>query len=291
MHKGLVSNRALYELLEHGASGEVMAVFSSAVYFKLSDKTCMLHDMAYGTIPFGISLPDINGNARNLGLEPGMKLRAKCGYLSTEAAFQMQISYKQSLTHPAKLSQLRSFAENAQRVLSDTQRSELRVYCAGNIAEVDKSKIEDIFAKTAYTGLLGLEQAMLENKPEAIEKALQKLIGLGRGLTPSLDDFLCGLVFVLLYAAREWHCSIPSLSALVAGIRTIAPRQTNEYSMAYLLSAAAGEDFSLMRECLENSGSDEACKSIEALLMVGASSGADMLSGMCFASNYILKQR
>lgn len=291
MHKGVVSNRALYELLNRGTSGEVMAVFSSAVYFRLSDKTCMLHDTAYGNIPFGISLPDINGKARNLGLEPGVKLRAEGGHLNSDTGFQMQLSYKQSLSHPAKPSQLRSFAEKAASVLRDTQRSELRVYCAGNIAEIDKSKIEDIFAKTAYKGLLELERGMLENKPESIEKALQKLIGLGRGLTPSLDDFLCGLVFVLLYAAREWDCSMPGLTALVEGIRIIAPLQTNVYSMAYLLSAAAGEDFSLMRECLENSGLDEAYKSIEALLKVGASSGADMLSGMCFASNYILKQR
>ena len=105
-------------------------------------------------------------------------------------------------------------------------------------------------------------------------------LGLGRGLTPSFDDFITGLLVTLEHASSVWGLKHPALGFLAQEISALAPLRTNRFSAAYLLAAARGGDFSLMRNCLELRPSAD---SLTALLGVGSSSGSDMLCGMVYA--------
>lgn len=292
MLKGSVGNDKLFELFQGGGSGEVAGVFSSAVYFSLSGKMCLLHDSSYGIIPFGIALPELAGRAEELGLAPDMKLSLESSVLSNKTAgFEIKLLFEREAVKPVAFDCLPAFACGAERMLKTHGHSALAAYCMGSVAQVDKNSIEDIFAKTAYKGLVELEMAMSNPRLESMTNALKKLLGLGRGLTPSLDDFICGMLYVLNYAGRTWSYKAPCLNELCRSVDELAGECTNAYSAAYLLAASAGEDFSLMRLCLENSLKEDAAYSIKKLMRVGASSGSDMLCGMCFAANYILKQR
>ena len=183
------------------------------------------------------------------------------------------------------------FLKKAIDVLISTEKSSFSVYCIKDMDEIEKSEIADIFAQAAYTGIRKLYQAIELNSEEMIESALSKLIGLGRGLTPSMDDFLCGMLFVFHYCKNNLSYKLNFLAGLSSNAKKLALCNTNTYSAAYISAASEGEDFSLMRSCLESVAEKSFYDNVNSLLSVGSSSGADMLSGMCFAAKYILKQQ
>ncbi|MDR7484476.1 MAG: DUF2877 domain-containing protein [Armatimonadota bacterium] len=109
------------------------------------------------------------------------------------------------------------------------------------------------------------------------------IAGRGPGLTPSGDDLLAGI----MHAATVW----PSLASRARGadLRTIlrdaaAPR-TTRISAAYLDAAAGGsasEPWHALVAGLRQSQA-AACAAVRRLLAVGETSGADALTGFCWA--------
>jgi len=292
MLEAIVSNEGLFNALSESARGELIGVFSSGVYFRINGKVLMLHDISFGTLPFGIAVEGIDKRCKELGLEAGMKLSLERGVFSTEnGELKLRLKYLESSSKPVIIECIPAFAKKAEDALQASGRSALSAFAPCEPEKLAPEDIEDIFARAGHKGISLLVPAMAACDTELMEEALLKLIGLGRGLTPSFDDFLCGALFVLHYAVKNWKLELPCVVPLSDFVKKITPERTNVYSACYLHAAAAGEDFSLMRSCLENCGGLQAQESFERLMNVGGSSGCDMLSGMCFAANYILKQR
>ncbi len=107
--------------------------------------------------------------------------------------------------------------------------------------------------------------------------AAQKLAGLGQGLTPSGDDFLMGA----LYAA--WIIHPPEIASELANeIANTAVPLTTSLSAAWLSSAGRGEAGILWHEFFDALvvGDELRIKeSVEKILAVGETSGADALAG------------
>ena len=290
MLEGLTANRNLYDLLCGANVGRVDGVFSSGIYFYIGDKLLMLHDRDYGFLPFGIAIANFEGNGKNMGLETGDELRCENGLISAaNSSLKLRVSCCEDMPVATDYKALTAFADKAANMLEKNRRSEFSVYSSCEISDIDKGSIKDIFAAGAYKGMAALVPAMIKADPAELESALMKLIGLGRGLTPSMDDFICGCMFVLNYARDNWGTEIQCLDAMKCTLEKIVPQRTNVYSAAYILSAGRGDDFSIMRHCIENAENQSFDTWAQKLLLVGGSSGADMLSGMCFAANYILK--
>lgn len=289
--EGKLGSAGLYELLSAPGRGEVLGVFSSGVYFSLGGKTLMLHDSSYGTLPFGIGIDAFGNKAKTLDLEPGMEALSDKGLLVfPEGCLSISLRLEPARMNAADIACLPDFLEKASALLESSGRSALSIYAGGFPPELKKEEIEDIFAVAAYEGLRALSHELESGIVPEEDSAVSRLIGLGRGLTPSLDDFLCGMLCVLGYGEKNWGINIPALEGLRSRVKVLAPEKTNACSAPYLLAAAEGGDFSLMRDCLESCSAQRE-KRLNSLLLVGGSSGADMLCGMCFAANYILKQR
>lgn len=107
-------------------------------------------------------------------------------------------------------------------------------------------------------------------------KELSRLIGLGNGLTPSGDDFLCGLLAGAAILNTEQHSFITSLKTLI----TEHLRDTIDISAAFLACALQNE-FSLAVNSLETCSSIDELR--ESFLAIGHSSGIDTLCGVYFA--------
>lgn len=290
--EGWISGERLFKFLSAGVRGKVLAAFSSGVYLDFCGETVMLHDKEHGYLPFGIAIGDFKGRGKNLGLEPGTEIVCSDGILTCPAVdFFLKIYKAEERKKLCTSDPLPEFVRNTASYPELDKRSGLWVYAPCEPESLDKDNIEDVFARTAHKGLVMLVDALDSCSIELMENALHRLLGLGRGLTPSLDDFLCGMVFTMHYAEGHLGYKQPYLYVLSETLIKNVPMRTNVYSAAYLLSAAAGEDFSLLSECLENSGNTRFFDCVQRLLNVGSSSGADMLSGMCFAANYILKQQ
>ena len=292
MIKGSVANRKLFELFSKPGEGKIIGVFSSGIYFDYSGRTILLHDEQGGALPFGISLPRFNGHGHYLGLEADMPVCCETGnLLRLGKNLYIQLVYTECTQKITSRDNLRLFFEYAKDLLLRSEKSAFSIYGIKDTEKFEKSQIADIFARAAYTGINELSCAMEENSADRVEYCLSKLVGLGRGLTPSMDDFLCGMLFVFHYSKNYWDYKAKFLDVLSSCVKELALQNTNAYSAAYIISAAEGEDFSLMRQCLESAADEDFFDCVNRLLSVGSSSGADMLSGMCFAAKYILKQQ
>ncbi len=117
--------------------------------------------------------------------------------------------------------------------------------------------------------------AALAGSPEA-PPPTEGLVALGPGLTPSCDDFLCGVMAALNYLG---HRDIAA--RLAASVLPVAERETSLISAAYLRCAAEGHASAVLYEALESvlSGGRDLEARLDAVHAVGHTSGWDSLVG------------
>ena len=126
-------------------------------------------------------------------------------------------------------------------------------------------------------------QALLDLAPgqgDWLEK-LPELLGLGEGLTPAGDDFICG--WLLAQQALDLDLSIPAQGARsLTDLPVLARERTTTLSAALITCAAAGQadERLLQAQAWLLTGAGDAEKIKEELLTYGSSSGADALAGM-----------
>ena len=129
-------------------------------------------------------------------------------------------------------------------------------------------------------------QARLQSSIAALLQALETntatlpvtaLLGLGMGLTPSGDDFLCGLLIALHLPESPFAAQLPCLRAQV--LAELAA--TNAISAAFLRDAAAGQVSAPVQEFVAAlCGKQALAPALEALVSLGHRSGYDLLSGI-----------
>jgi hypothetical protein len=107
------------------------------------------------------------------------------------------------------------------------------------------------------------------------------LVGAGRGLTPSGDDALCGV----LLALRAGGAPAEALSAVSAAVtRSLAA--TTSLSASLLLAAAAGcavPEVATVANAVSRGDGTGVGEALPAVLAIGHSSGADLLAGLAGA--------
>lgn len=289
---GVVYDEKLLRRFYSGEELELVGAFSEGVYFNGPCGIVLIHDSQYGSLPFGIAVRAFSGSGRELGLVPGSKaVLSSEGLRGIGYSLQVLVSpgrpYRSVPYMPSKESLYKLYRISLS-VLGESERASLLPYCIPPGAEVQRDKLTDDFARAGLGHMLLFRSAIAKNDSPALPEALSGLIGLGRGLTPSFDDFLTGMLFALNYSLKTWGLELPILSELSLEITKQAARRTGVISAAYLLASAGGGDFSMLRECLEPLGTQQAMSKMRSLLLVGGSSGADMLSGMAFAIGCIL---
>jgi hypothetical protein len=109
---------------------------------------------------------------------------------------------------------------------------------------------------------------------------VRALTGLGPGLTPSGDDFLCGAMIVLHILGHR-----PALFDLAAAVRACAT-STNRISRAHSAAAAAGQGSAAIHELLDDLLRGERSDldgRLDAIDRIGHCSGWDALAGLVTA--------
>jgi hypothetical protein len=120
--------------------------------------------------------------------------------------------------------------------------------------------------------------------PQPLHRAVAALVGLGPGLTPSGDDFLCGF----LAAAWARRPEPDPGGGLVAALnRAVAASlgATGEISASLLRVAIRGHwptPLADLARALAGDRSSEALDGLERLCALGGSSGADLATGFLF---------
>ena len=135
-------------------------------------------------------------------------------------------------------------------------------------------------ANEPITALRAWLQAALAGAAAAPPR-LDALIGLGPGLTPSGDDFLCGAMAALHYVGRR-----DVAARLAAAVLPTAQTATSLISASYLRCAAQGEASEVLfeaLECLLEGGQFGLQTRLDAIEVVGHTSGWDSLAGAAAA--------
>jgi len=110
------------------------------------------------------------------------------------------------------------------------------------------------------------------------------LLGLGRGLTPAGDDFLCGFLLASFYV-NESAARMENEPDLFHQIAAEAQKKTTALSAALIKCAAMGEGDERLLDALRwiAQGERNIAHARESLLSYGSSSGVDALAGMLTA--------
>lgn len=275
---------------KHGLTA--VGVFSSGIYFEDERQNIlMLHDRTYGSLPFGFAGADISDRAKELGLTVGsvLKLENCCllsenGALFAEVKFSEYVPEKPSATARVGLDFLKT---RGKAYLTAQKKSTLSIFAAKAASEIDRSELDDAFAAVGLAGVLKIERGLRTADVSELSAGLDGVLGLGRGLTPSFDDFITGMLTTYHFCAAQWGIELPAGAELSSLVAEKAREKTNRYSAAYLMTAASGGRFSAIFDVLSSAGGENWLTAAEKLISIGASSGADMMAGMIFAARII----
>jgi len=271
--------------VDPSGTGEVTGCFSAGCYFRMEQGLYMLHDVSYGAVPFGIALEDVRALLAEYGPEPGTAVTAAEGELQfASSALRVRLA-KPEERPERKITAMDTAlaAKSVLRILADTDHGCVKGLCAeaDALRRGEAPQFEDLYCRVAARGLAKFLPALAENDPDGMREGLMGFIGLGLGLTPSMDDFMTGFLYAS-HVLAETGRALPYMSALPALVKTVAEARTSEISAAYLRAAADDDYFSIVEDTAIAllRGDVHSARSI---LRVGSNSGADILTGMYFA--------
>ena len=126
-----------------------------------------------------------------------------------------------------------------------------------------------------------LKSSLSSRNKVAVYESLSNLLGYGEGLTPSGDDFICGL-FLAAYAWQEILFPGFALQKTIRKIIESAREKTTTLSANLIACSASGSADERIIRCVQwlNSGKDSVALIMKELQSYGSSSGLDTLAGM-----------
>lgn len=260
--------------LEEAHQGRVLMANSAGIYLTLDGQILLICDEIWGCVPIGIGIRNFAEVVKKLPLTVGdpVSCGKSCLHLGGRRITITEIKWKCTVSGDKEHLLLLSGGIDALR-----HREKGLAPLASRLLEGDPSEENwNPWCRMACPRLETLCRGLQTGDAAAVERCVKSLLGLGPGLTPSADDVLCGMLYPLL---QEGH---PGASMLRQAVCDHADSRTHPVSAAYLKAIANGEVFSRLEDVWfgrENS--------LEALLEVGSSSGADMLLGLCLAENLL----
>ncbi len=304
----MIGTQAL-TILKRNFRGKIYSVHSNCFYCMFIDKQILLiHEDNYGVIPFGIAINGLSYFLAEKKLKRGMEVVCHdLNFYVPEMNFTLSLNDQDQLSGKAK--------EHSHSVSSTVVRSNLhyasqflmdngsKAGLGGLIYIIDELlsdsieveiKVQNYFCRSCYKQLSCLLVAIAEDDYQNIRNSLNRLIGLGPGLTPSMDDILVGLTCTLWYIRRNLSYIMTGLSSLVELVLIQSNLKTSLISATYLKAAAQGESFTLIDNVigaiLNSSLQEDFNISFNQLLAVGSNSGTEMFLGIILAFRLVLKE-
>lgn len=269
----------VHRLADAHANGSVIGVFSQAMYCAFGDTVVSFYGDAYGEVPFGIALSDIGGFLAAADASVGDAVSLGEGAVRFGERW-------------VKIAALPPFSRIGPRLCA-ARAARLRSI-EDYIAEHGSQRgIVECFAENrggAADSASALAAALAAFDSRAASAAAARLLGLGRGLTPSGDDWLCGFFSLLLAARREGLYIPEATDSVIKSVLDAARSRTSDISRAYIAAALGGKYCTVYAAaaaaCL---GDGDFAEYADISLKMGASSGTDTLCGALAAAKLLLK--
>lgn len=159
--------------------------------------------------------------------------------------------------------------------IDDKSKEHLNVYSAYILPEISQL-IEDI----VYENI------------EGIKNDARKTIGFGPGLTPSTDDFICGIMISMIYATAYYGLDINKIYEINKSINDEVGNRTTKVSSEMLSFASRGEVSENIRRLLiglfAEKGKDKLVKNVLSVIANGETSGSDLVAGIYIGCTLII---
>ena len=259
--------------LQPGTTGTVHSAYEKSVNLRVPDGLVCVQAAGTAQSPLTLAAWLSPAALAALALEPGMDMTVRGSMLCFGNGVQLSFARAERTAHtlrpllqPERLAELQAALELA------LTRADGRGLAGG----LSREGTED-WLQTAVEQRLSCAQTLLRQRQwEPAAAQLAALLGLGIGLTPSGDDFLCGMLAGSILAGRQREPFFLALRAeIAAGLS-----QTNDISAAFLQCALDGQ-FSEPVLALTKP-EPEAARIAESFSKIGHSSGFDTLCGIVF---------
>ena len=269
--------------LQNNQRGEVLLSTSKGLYLQISSKVLLITDWSFGVTPIGIGLSQFVDFVTEIKPQPGQYVQVQNGDLIFPGGIltaTWEVVSPVTITGQLKREQIVRCSEIL--LAQCSARSAARLV-APLLLKQDTLSTDPLFSR-AHRSLERLIAGLTCGSEEAISESVGDLLGLGLGLTPSMDDVLLGMLYGFLRFAPQ--------EAVTAVLRDVilekAPTQTNEISAAYLCAVAKGGHFERLENVLTSLYTDGIIE-IGSLLEIGSSSGSEMLLGLLLAADITTK--
>lgn len=288
----------ILDQLPHNCVGMVHSVFSRAVNIKFNDFLIVICDKDLKNQPFGLVV-DLDGFDLILNCGPGeiaqwdSRNRKLClnrlvfdfsTALVWKSAFSNYLLQKDFQIIAQNIAYLRYWFSN--EILLDA-RQDLLAFTDGKYLQVnEKFDLLDFFRADP---LVVLEDSFLESNSAATAGELERIIGLGSGLTPFGDDFIIGLLGTLL--SSGYQGTRGSMAELCSEVYIRSKRKTTDISLAFFHALSFGLISERLQNLIQGFGSSE-CRDdfldlARDMLKFGSSSGLATLLGCAFGFNIL----
>lgn len=262
-----------YKLFEKQATLEAVGVFSEGVYCECNGELVVFHNPVWGVVPFGVGFrPDCQLGDKISFVKNGLTVNDSffCSDSENEDGFVLKKPFDRNFAMPT-----------AERILA------VEKYVAEKGSKIGVLDLYERNVRSFASNVKELFSRLLSNGEDAAKYALQ-FIGLGRGLTPSGDDFLCGMIS-LFFAAKRSGIAIPTAVNDIAKAVAENLSLTTKISGAYLSSVVNDEYFTIYDNAACSLMLNEPFEEYtDFVLNLGASSGSDTMFGAIFAARVLL---
>jgi hypothetical protein len=285
-------------------SGKIFIVHNNAFYFFWGNELFLVHEKKYGVIPFGIAI-DGKVNFENIDLRKDMRLYYNNFTLEipeADLAITLEVSTNiqvEAYEHTQKISRLKtesnvSFAsEYALTKGSITGLDGLFNIIDELFLNEDSQEYNfNFFEQQCFNHLSVLVKSIIKMDFKLIRYSFSHLIGLGIGLTPSMDDVLVGLISTLFYIKNIFPDKFCFVSILGEDLYLESKRRTTLVSEAYLKYALKGESYEFISDivwAILFSSKNALKEKLNLILSIGSDSGKGMLLGIILGIRIFLE--
>lgn len=264
-----------------GETGEVLLVTSSGIYLRFGEQILLLCEESWGTLPIGIGVRNFEKAVSLLRLQPEQPVTVSGDFLVFPAG-KLRLVSRDSQTETAegmepKKLRIRQAAESLAALGKRRGISMLvRPLVLGQ--EPEDTPGQDPYRAIGQIRFSRLMTAVKDGDGREIRGCLEKLLGLGPGLTPSADDVLLGMIYVFHTLPRKAAGVQPFLES----VGQLCDRRTTQISAAYLKAMLRGAPFERMEQVFRGICGEQELD-IGKLTQIGSASGSEMLLGMLIA--------
>jgi hypothetical protein len=267
------------ELLHSGETGEVLLVSSSGIYLRFGEQILLLCDESWGVLPIGIGVKDFEKAVSILRPQQGQPVTVSKDCLvfpfGTLRLVPQNLSDAKTCGAEPEIFQIRQAAEELAALRKERGISMLVLPLVLGY----ELRQQNPYCAQAGIYLEKLIHSLISGRQEEIHTCIEKLLGLGTGLTPSADDTLLGMIYVfrtLPFQAPEGVQLFPE------SVGQLCDRCTTQISAAYLKAMLSGAPFERMEQVFRGLCGEEPLN-IYKLTEIGSNSGSEMLLGMLIA--------